>query len=139
MENRIYKGNWWIPSIPEDQVSGYLTIQANGVVKLELIGAFVQEENGVDFEREDAIIYGHCFAPNNYAKEISLFNCHAASTWNPSLSFTITRYTCRYALIGIHTEAMNAKAFFKAQIHYDELTYWCPPKNIRWGWSESGE
>lgn len=137
MENRIYKGKWWIPSNPDKQVSGYLTIQPNGVVKLELIGAFEQEENGIDFEREDAMIFGHCFAPNNHAKDITLFDCHAASTWNPSLPFTLTRYTCRYALIGIHTEAMNAKMFFKAQIHYDELTYWCPPKNIMWGWSES--
>lgn len=138
MENRIYKGKWWIPSNPDNQVSGCLTIQSNGVVKLELIGAFEQEEKGIDFEREDAVLHGHCLTPNNHAKEISLFDCHAATTWNPSLPFTITRYTCRYALIGVHTEAMNAKAFFKAQIHYDELTYWCPPKNIRWGWSESG-
>ena len=137
MENRIYKGKWWIPSNPDDQVSGYLTIQPNGVVKLELIGSFEQEEKGLDFEREDAVIYGHCLAPNNHAKEISLFDCYAAPTWNMSLPFTITRYTCRYALIGIHTEAMNTTAFFKAQIHYDEMTYWCPPKNIKWGWSES--
>lgn len=138
MENRIYKGKWWIPSNPDDQVSGYLTIHPNGVVKLELVGAFEQEEKGIDLEREDAVIYGHCFAPNNHAKEISLFDCHAASTWNPTLPFTITRYTCRYALIGIHTEAINEKTFFKAQVHYDELTYWCPPKNIRWEFTESG-
>ncbi len=137
MENRIYKGKWWIPPNPDNKVSGYLTIQPNGVVKLELIGAFEQEEKGFEFEREDTVIYGHCLATNNHAKVISLFDCHAASTWNPSLPFTITRYTCRYALIGIHMETMNAAAFFKAQIHYDELTYWCPPKSIRWGHSES--
>lgn len=138
MENKIYKGKWWIPSNPGDPISGYLTIQPNGVIKLELIDAFEQEEKNIDFEREDAVIHGHCFAPNNHAKEISLFDCHAVSTWNPSLPFTTTRYTCRYALIGIHTVAMNQKVFFKAQIHYDELTYWCPPKSIMWGWSESG-
>lgn len=53
MENRIYKGKWWIPSNPDDQVSGYLTIHPNGVVKLELVGAFEQEEKGIDLERED--------------------------------------------------------------------------------------
>lgn len=136
-DNRVYKGNWWLPSNPEDQVAGTLTIHPNGVVKLELIGAFEKEDNSIDLEREDAVIYGHCLAPNKHAKEISLFDCQSASTWNPSLPFTITRYTCRYALIGAHVEAMNTPSFFKAQINYDELTYWCPPKNIRTTWSES--
>lgn len=40
-------------------------------------------------------------------------------------------------MIGAHMEAMSTPSFFKAQIHYDELTYWCPPKNIRTTWSES--
>ena len=137
METRAYKGKWWIPSTPDNQVSGHLIVGTNGVVKLELIGAFEQKEKGIDLEREDAVIFGHCFTPNNHAKEISLFECHAASIWNPSLSFTITRYTCRYALIGIHMESMDVAAFFKAQIHYNELTYWCPPNNIKCGWSES--
>ncbi len=137
MENRIYKGKWWIPSNPDDLVSGYLTIQPNGEVRLELIGAFEKEEEGIDFERGEAVIYGHCYAPNNNAKEISLFDCHAAATWNPSLPFAITHYNCRYALIGIHTKTMFAPSFFKAQIHFDELTYWCPPKNFRTTWSAS--
>lgn len=137
MEIRVYKGKWWIPSNPDDQVSGLLTIHPNGEVKLELIGSFELEKEGIDFDREDAVIYGHCLAPNNHAKEISLFDCHAAITWNPSLSFTITRYTCRCALIGVHVEAMSTPSFFKAQIHCDELTYWCPPKNFKTAWSES--
>ena len=136
-ENRVYKGYWWVPSNPDDQVAGTLTIQPNGVVKLELIGAFELEDNSIDLEREDAVIYGHCLAPNKHAKEISLFDCHSASTWNPSLPFTLTRYTCRYALIGAHVEAMSTPSFFKAQVNYDELTYWCPPNNIRTTWSKS--
>lgn len=136
-ESRVYKGKWWIPSNPEDLVSGHLTIQPNGVVKLELIGSFEKREKGGDLERVDSVIYGLSFAPNNHAKEISLFDCHSASTWNPSLPFTITRYTCRFALVGVHVETMSTPLFFKAQIHYDELTYWCPPNNIRTAWSDS--
>lgn len=51
MENRIYKGKWWIPSNPDNLVSGYLTIQPNGVVKLEQI----RLPRGIDMESESAI------------------------------------------------------------------------------------
>ena len=131
MEIRTYKGKWWILSNPKDQLSGYLTIHPNGEVNLELIGAFELEENGIDLKRVDTVIYGHCFSPDNKAIKITLLDCHAVPTLNPSLPFPIVNYICRYALIGIHTESMNALSFFKAQIHFDELTYWCPPKLFR--------
>ena len=39
-EERIYKGYWWLPSEPEEQIAGTLTIDYRDNVKLELYGCF---------------------------------------------------------------------------------------------------
>ena len=63
-------------------------------------------------------------------KDISLFECHSAINLNLGSSFPITRYSCQYALLGFHTLTMKDDAFFEAHVSFDELTYWCPPKNV---------
>jgi hypothetical protein len=127
----LYKGYWWIPSLPDDQVAGTLTIDSRGDMQLELYGGFCLEEKGIQFEREeDAVIYGRCYAPNGHMKDVSLFECHSAINLNFSSNFPITRYTCYYALIGYHTLSMNDASFFEARVEFPELAYWCPPKNI---------
>lgn len=126
-----YKGYWWLPSLPDDQVAGTLTIDSKGNLRLELYGGFGLGEKGVRFESEtDAVIYGRCYAPNGNMKDISLFDCHSAINLNFSSTFPITRYSCYYALIGYHTLSMNDPIFFEARVEFPELAYWCPPKNI---------
>ena len=130
-ENRIYKGYWWLPSSPDAKVAGTLNIEPDGDLRLELYGGFGSEKSGLDFEREpDKVIHGRCYAPNGHMKDISLFECHSALNFNFSSSFPITRYTCQYALIGFHAESMKRESFFEAHVSFDELAYWCPPKNI---------
>lgn len=129
--NRLYKGYWWLPSMPEDQVAGTLTIETDGDLRLELYGGFGLDKDGVSFEREtDKVIYGRCYATNGHMKDISLFECHSAINLNFSSSFPITRYSCQYALLGFHTLSMKDAAFFEAHVSFDELAYWCPPKNV---------
>lgn len=136
--NRIYKGYWWLPSVPDDQVAGTLAVETDGDLRLELYGAFGQEDNGVNFEREpDKVIYGRCYAPNGHMKNISLYECHSAINLNFSSSFPITRYSCQYALIGVHTLSLNDAVFFEAHVSFDELVFWCPPKNITTCFNES--
>lgn len=138
MESRVYKGYWWLPKEPNDQVAGTLTVESDGDLRLELYGGFGQEENGVNFERKpEDVIYGRCYAPNGHMKDISLFECHSAINLNFSSTFPITRYSCQYALIGYHTQSMTDTAFFEAHISFDELAYWCPPKNVTTWFKES--
>lgn len=129
--NRIFKGYWWLPSSADTQVAGSLIIEPSGKVKLELFGGFDNEETNNMFEsREDSIIFGRCYTTDSKMTDISLIRCHSAVTLNFSSSFPLTRYTCDYALIGIHIETMKDAYFFKAHVDYPELTYWCPPTNI---------
>lgn len=130
-EERIYKGYWWLPSEPEEQIAGTLTIEPNGTVKLDLYGCFGNVDDYVIVDRkDDPAIFGRCYSPNSNLKEISLISCHSAITLNFSSDFPITKYTCRYALIGTHVGSMEKASFFKAYVDFKELAYWCPPKNI---------
>lgn len=70
-------------------------------------------------------------------KNISLFECHSAINLNFSSSFLITRYSCQYALIGYHRLSMKDAAFFEAHNSFEELAYWCPPKNVTTWFKES--
>lgn len=120
-----------MPSHQDGQVAGTLTIEADGFLRLELYGGFGMEEAGLDFGRKtDKVIHGRCYAPNGHMKNISLFECHSALNYNFSSTFPITRYTCQFALIGFHIDSMNTPAFFEAHVAFEELAYWCPPKNI---------
>lgn len=137
-ETRLYKGYWWLPSSEEEQVAGMLTIESNGTLRLELYGCFGTEEKFLDFDKEDEnVIWGRCYAPNGHMKDIALFECRPAISYNFSSGFPIVRYSCRYALIGFHTDSMSSPSFFEAQIDYEELAYWCPPKNISISYNNS--
>lgn len=131
-ETRIYKGYWWLPSEPEEQIAGTLTIDSRGNVKLELYGCFGPADDYVIFDRkDDPAIYGRCYTSDSKMTDVSLIGCSSALTLNFSdNTFPLTRYACRYALIGIHCQKMEDAMFFKAHVDFKELAFWCPPKNI---------
>ena len=129
---RLYKGYWWLPSLPEDQIAGTLIIDHKGNVKLELYGFFGLTDNIAIFEREDdPAIFGRCYTPDSKMTDVSLIGCHSAITLNfNNNTFPLTRYTCHYALIGIHCQSMEDCVFNKANVDFKELAFWCPPRNI---------
>ena len=132
MEERIYKGYWWLPSEPEEQIAGVLAIDSRGNVKLELYGCFGPADDYVIFDRkDDPAIFGRCYTPDSKMTDVSLIGCSSALTLNFSENtFPLTRYTCQYALIGIHCQKMEDAMFFKAHVDFKELAFWCPPKNV---------
>lgn len=135
-----YKGYWWLPKSPDDQVAGSLTIEPDGKMKLELYGGFGNENDDAMYFFEpkiEPVIFGRCYAPNSNMKDISLFTCGGAVRFNLGSTFIMTSYSCHYGLIGIHVESMNTPAFFKAQVDYDDLVYWCPSNNIKTSLNEN--
>ena len=100
--NRLFKGYWWLPSSPENKVAGTLSVGSKGEVVLELIGNVDVEIDGFYLDRKDnPVIFGRCYANGANVTDISLFRCHPSITRHYGSSFSIIRYTCRYALIGI--------------------------------------
>ncbi len=126
-----YKGYWWLPSCPDKQTAGILTVGKDGNITLELLGLLVDEACNLESDYDEYVIYGRCYDSQNHLKDISLFECSSSITLNFDSTFPILKYFCRHALVGIHIESMHSKAFFKAYACIDELSYWCPPSNIR--------
>lgn len=127
-EERVYKGYWWLPKKPEKQVAGLLTIDVNGEMRLELYGRFASEDKIIEFEREpDKVIYGRCYAPNGKMKDISLFECYSAYTFNFNSTFPIIRYSCNYGLLGIHTNSMDSPEFLKLRLSLTNCYIGVPP------------
>lgn len=138
MGERIYKGYWWKPDSPDEQIAGTLTVDDRGNIKLELLGYFEGEEKvGFYLESKDQkVIFGRCYAPNGHMKDVSLTHCRSSFSYNFSSKFPLTRYTCSFALIGVHVRSLKDAEFFKAQVEFQELAYWCPPTNILASYSE---
>ena len=123
-KERIYKGFWWLPSSSDKQVAGTLAVDSSGNAKLELLGSFLFDDEVFDFEVDDeSVILGRCYDHESNMKDISLISCRSSYTMNFGSTFPITRYTCRYALIGIHVESMDDLSFFKAHVDFKELFY----------------
>lgn len=109
----IYKGYWWLPSCPEKQTAGILTVSKEGKITLELLGILGDKELELDFNYDEDVIHGRCYDSQNHLKDISLFECRSSITLNFDSTFPILKYFCRHALVGIHLKSMDTKAFFQ--------------------------
>ncbi len=131
MENRVYKGSWWLQPTPDDVLMGELTVEPNGKMHLELYGSFSFKNIGSLLEcKTENVIFGRCYAPQSKVVDITLFDCSVSFRYNVGSKYPITKYSCLYALVGIHTDSMVTPCFFEASVNYKELSYWCPPHLI---------
>lgn len=129
MEPRILKGYWYLPSNPDDQVAGIMTIWPEGKTVLELMGQF-----GGGFDpgvRHEDVIWGRCYDSQKNGASVTLLDCTASYTVNFGLGFPLVRYSGRYTLIGIHILSDIDPAFFRALVHIDALTAWCPSDTVK--------
>lgn len=138
IEKFEYKGYWYLPSDPDNAIAGILTYIPNESIELELIGAF--EKSTIEIitfseRKSTAIILGI----TSDAHEITLINCHpGGGSYNLSCSFSITKFSIQYCLVGIHIVNFNDKRFSWSNIRIPELTTWCYPAALKpvYGYSE---
>lgn len=131
LDNRVFKGYWCLPSVPDNEIAGTLTVGADGKSVLELMGAF-GEDNGslLELSHEDAI-WGRCYDEQKKGKSITLLDCDSSYSINFGLGFPLVRYSCRCALIGTHILSAEVPYFSRANLHFNGLTEWCPPGTVR--------
>ena len=128
---RTFKGYWCLPSAPDKEVAGILTIALDGRSVLELMGSFARNEDlFLDLRHEDSI-WGRCYDEQNKGNKITLLDCYSSYSINFDLGFPLVRYSSRCALIGTHILSENAPIFSRAILHFNGLTEWCPPGTVR--------
>ena len=141
IENFEYKGYWYLPSDPDNEIAGILTYIPNESIELELIGTFEKSApkiigftNGTSIN----IVWGM----TSDAHKISLINCTPdEGSYNFSCSFPITKYTIQYCLVGVHIENFKDKIFSWSNIIISELTTWCYTAALEtiYGFNEEGK
>lgn len=120
-----YKGYWWLPSSPDNEVAGLLKYEPKEQIKLELFGKFGADDESVfDIidQTDENVIHGKL----ENGKDVTLLKCHPSVSINFS-SFPITSYTCIYCLIGKHYMSLEDVGKYRMAVHFPEMSYWCHP------------
>ena len=75
----LFKGYWFLPSNPDRQVAGVLTVEPDGRAILEMLGSFEEVRVlGIDVSNQPAI-WGQCYdADRKKGISITLLNCSAS-------------------------------------------------------------
>jgi hypothetical protein len=133
-----FLGRWFLPSNPEDKVSGRLVFLPNEGITLELIGCFKEQDNillschGV--ESWIQVIQGEGYEGYSFGdkyKKVTLLNCWVfAVNACASAFFPITKYSCRYMVVGTLLSSVGDLRFNSIQIGFTELNCWLPPRMI---------
>lgn len=108
-ERQEYKGYWWFPSEPDQNIAGTLTYIPipNERITLSLIGPIGTPVELFDsfHDREEPIIHGM----TSNAQKVTLANCNSSIKMNFSCGFPIIYFQCQYAIIGKHLDSMGQK------------------------------
>lgn len=128
-EIRLYKGYWFLPSNPDKEVAGILSIEADGKSVLELMGSFGVIDLSINLPREHAI-WGRCYDNQKKGYRITILDSFASYSINFGLGFPLVRYSGGSVLIGIHILSEEDQSFSRSLVHFPALTEWCPPGTV---------
>ena len=127
-------GNWWLPSIPENQLSGELSFSKEEGITLKVIGKF---EQGYDFSKEIFEVI-HGFTENNI---VTLFNCSLTNQELKIPSQVSTHhssYSVRLAVLGEHlSETLENATFEKTILDYTYFSHWANLSTFRHNFANS--
>ena len=127
MNTNEYTGYWWLPSLPDNQITGTIKITNENKITLELLG--VLQKSG-----ERLNIFANEFL-NNKSHEIilgltidgKLITICQANCCNSNYNFSgwsSEKYNIAYFLIGVHFSKLEEMKFFKALVKYSHLSMW---------------
>lgn len=136
-ESRSWKGHWWLPGDPGDEVAGVLTYEPGAGLVLELIGGFDDRIFDHSHANYSTVSEGSQTWPLVHGraagKEITLLDCVATSTvsglFGGPQAQTVGALT---ALIGVHLEEPEQKVFTECLVSIEDLTRWSAISGFEW-------
>lgn len=139
-----WKGYWWIPEKPEDEVPGVLTYKPDEGIKLSLIGGFDILENteyengGIGFTgnyKNPEVIYGICNDNKITLLENRLTGKNSVSIGHKNGKISIRlvdqKFKSEYILEGIHLDNNNS-VFHECIFSLENMSTWAPANNVTW-------
>lgn len=119
MEQFEYNGIWWLPSKPDNEISGILHYHPTDGITLDLIGSFREFGNALSTHQEEDIILG----VTSNGKEVTLYKCIEFHS-SYSSGFHSSSYRVIVIFTGHHFEKIADIVFNEFLINYYHLKDW---------------
>lgn len=120
MEQFEQAGHWWLPSQPDDQISGTVKYRPLEGISLELIGSF-RELGDTDRVREEDIILGVTLG----GKAVTLYKCFESRTrFVIGTDLSTSSYVAQVVFSGHHFEKVTDVVFSSYSVEYSFLEEW---------------
>lgn len=113
-----WKGYFYSPDHPGDQLPGNLSFSQEEGIEVELFGQFKTYKNPAS--REENILLG--FTANG--KRITLLNCYESQRGMSIPGFPTSAFSARYMLVGKHFEKPEDIVFDQCMVEYRDINYW---------------
>jgi hypothetical protein len=133
IETREFRGWWWLPAQPDNQLPGTLTV-TRGQAELDLTGNFGHEMLA---ETDREIVMSGRLADQQRilgidrdGKEVTSEGHQSASYSEHSAGVTISNYSRRITLVGKHFQSGERIEFDEIAIRASDLTAWTQTRVI---------
>lgn len=114
-----YEGLWWLPSNPEQKVSGTLRFSFNDGATLDLIGSF-KSVNDLKELLNPEIILGI----SSNGKNITLYKCLESSSQFSAPGLLTSSFKASVILVNAHFKKNEDMLFEELAINYSNLDNW---------------
>lgn len=114
------KGNWWLPGLSDEVISGVLRYHPENNIVLELFGTFHKADLSTDEHERYTIILGETF-DGNKCTLLHNFESNYSSSWPGSER---SQMTSLYLFIGKHYESIQDIKFSSIKIGFTNLSNW---------------
>ena len=118
LDHVVFKGNWWLPSNPDEQVSGSLTFSQDDGAILELVGVFGTERS--QKIEQPKIILGF----TQEGKIITLQDCAYTSVTYPLIGLGGARYRVKFVFENVHFSSEDDIKFNQLCGGFTDLDTW---------------
>lgn len=119
MELLEHIGFWWLPSNPENQVTGIMKSSDEDGIYLEILGSFGTGKQLLEDSSHEVIL--------GFTKEGKLLTLIEAVTINSTLpcpGIVSQKYRISLAFLGVHFNKIEEIKFFKLEVEYTYLSTW---------------
>lgn len=135
-EKQEYKGTWFLPENPEQEIAGILYFIPNETIRLELIGSLSETNcNYIGRFNKYPIIHG-VVKTKDIISKVTLFDCYAYPAGGghnliQDCKLRLMNYNCSYILLGKHLTSKADSVFNKIRVSFPYFNDWYKDNNIR--------
>lgn len=119
-ETEEWRGDWYLPSSPDNRVPGILRFAPDEGIHLELLGSFQDDPIGSSNLKNELLILGECEPP----KDVSLHGCVQVAAGAPFARSRWARYACNRVFENVHFESEEEMVFDSLHLRIHSLDEW---------------